>query len=140
MQVLLSHSFLLCKRHLMTKILAILCLRLHFKASVNAIESWKNDYPETYNKFLDALNEPIEQFILSLKEYNVEAYEKFVELYPSLTSGSSFNPFLGFDVVELYEKVVDKLCEVGYDGAYIVYDEFSKYLESSIRKRHNQRY
>ena len=104
----------------------------HFKASVNAIESWKNDYPETYNKFLDALNEPIEQFILSLKEYNVEAYEKFVELYPSLTSGSSFNPFLGFDVVELYEKVVDKLCEVGYDGAYIVYDEFSKYLESSI--------
>lgn len=104
----------------------------HFKASVNAIESWKKDYPETYNKFLEALNEPIEQFILSLKEYNVEAYEKFVELYPSLTSGSSFNPFLGFDVVELYEKVVDKLCEVGYDGVYIVYDEFSKYLESSI--------
>lgn len=104
----------------------------HFKASVNVIESWKKDYPETYNKFLKALNEPIEQFILSLKEYNVEAYEKFVELYPSLTSGSSFNPFLGFDVVELYEKVVDKLCEVGYDGVYIVYDEFSKYLESSI--------
>lgn len=104
----------------------------HFKASVNAIESWKNDYPETYDKFIKALNEPIEQFILSLKEYNVEAYEKFVELYPSLTSGSSFNPFLGFDVVELYEKVVDKLCEVGYEGVYIVYDEFSKYLESSI--------
>ena len=104
----------------------------HFKASINTIESWKNDYPETYEKFLSALNEPIEQFILSLKEYNVEAYEKFVELYPALTSGSSFNPFLGFDVVELYEKVVDKLSEVGYEGVYIVYDEFSKYLESSI--------
>lgn len=104
----------------------------HFMASVNAIESWKNDYPETYNKLLESLNEPIEQFILSLKEYNVEAYERFIELYPSLTSGSSFNPFLGFDVVELYEKVVDKLCEIGYDGVYIVYDEFSKYLESSI--------
>jgi len=101
----------------------------HFKASINTIESWKNDYPETYEKFLSALNEPIEQFILSLKEYNVEAYEKFVELYPALTSGSSFNPFLGFDVVELYEKVVDKLSEVGYEGVYIVYDEFSKYLE-----------
>lgn len=45
----------------------------HFMASVNAIESWKNDYPETYNKLLESLNEPIEQFILSLKEYNVEA-------------------------------------------------------------------
>lgn len=104
----------------------------HFKASINTVENWKNEYPETYNKFIEALNEPIEQFILSLKEYNVESYEKFVKLYPSLTSGSSFNPFLGFDVVELYEKVVDKLYDVGYNGVYIVYDEFSKYLESSI--------
>ena len=69
---------------------------------------------------------------MSLREYNVEAYEKFQNLYPSLTSGSSFNPFLGFDVVELYENVVEKLCEIGYEGVYIVYDEFSKYLESSI--------
>ena len=45
----------------------------HFKASLNAIESWKNDYPETYEKFLAALNEPIEDFEMSLKEYNVEA-------------------------------------------------------------------
>ena len=104
----------------------------HFKASVNAIENWKEEYPETYEKFLSALDEPIEDFILSLKEYNVGAYERFIDLYPSLTSGSSFNPFLGFDVVELYEKVVDKLSEIGYDGVYIVYDEFSKYLESSI--------
>lgn len=129
----LTQSFLFAlQQALNDENLSDLMPETHFKASVNAIESWKNDYPETYNKFLDALNEPIEQFILSLKEYNVEAYEKFVELYPSLTSGSSFNPFLGFDVVELYEKVVDKLCEVGYDGVYIVYDEFSKYLESSI--------
>lgn len=129
----LTQSFLFAlQQALNDKNLSDLMPETHFKASVNAIESWKNEYPETYNKFLDALNEPIEQFILSLKEYNVEAYEKFVELYPRLTSGSSFNPFLGFDVVELYEKVVDKLCEVGYDGVYIVYDEFSKYLESSI--------
>lgn len=129
----LTQSFLFAlQQALNDENLSDLMPETHFKASVNTIENWKNDYPETYNKFLDALNEPIEQFVLSLKEYNVEAYEKFVELYPSLTSGSSFNPFLGFDVVELYEKVVDKLCEVGYEGVYIVYDEFSKYLESSI--------
>ena len=104
----------------------------HFKASVNAIENWREEYPETYEKFISALGEPVDNFILALKEYNVSAYERFIELYPSLTSGSSFNPFLGFDVVELYEKVVDKLSEIGYDGVYIVYDEFSKYLESSI--------
>lgn len=104
----------------------------HFTASLNAIESWKNDYPDTYKQFLAELNEPVEDFILALKEYNVESYEKFIALYPKLTAGSTFNPFLGFDVVELYEKVVDKLTDKGYDGVFIVYDEFSKYLESSI--------
>lgn len=104
----------------------------HFKASLNAIESWKADYPETYKQFLVELGTPIDDYIISLKEYSVEAYETFIELYPKLTAGSTFNPFLGFDVVELYEKVVDKLSDKGYEGVYIIYDEFSKYLESSI--------
>ena len=37
-----------------------------------------------------------------------------------------------FDVVELYEKVTNELCANGYNGTFIIYDEFSKYLESSI--------
>jgi hypothetical protein len=78
------------------------------------------------------LGEPVDGFILSLKEYDVRSYEKFEKLYPELTSGSTFNPFLGFDVVELYEATVDSLKGHGYDGVYIIYDEFSKYLESSI--------
>lgn len=81
----------------------------HFAASLKAIESWKTDYPETYKQFVAKLGTPIDDFILSLKEYSVESYEKFINLYPKLTAGSTFNPFLGFDVVELYEKVVDKL-------------------------------
>ena len=54
----------------------------HFTASLNAIESWKEEYPDTYNKFAVELGEPVEDFILALKEYSVEAYEKFIELYP----------------------------------------------------------
>ncbi|MDD4590038.1 MAG: hypothetical protein PHG06_06340 [Parabacteroides sp.] len=104
----------------------------NFKAAINTIELWENQYQDTYKKFISELNVPISDFIVSLKEYDVAAYEKFYKLYPDLTSGSAFNPFLGFDVVELYEKVVDKLKDEGYDGVYIIYDEFSKYLESSI--------
>jgi len=104
----------------------------NFKAAINTIELWENQYQDTYKKFISELNVPISDFIVSLKEYDVAAYEKFNKLYPDLTSGSAFNPFLGFDVVELYEKVVDKLKDEGYDGVYIIYDEFSKYLESSI--------
>jgi hypothetical protein len=112
--------------------LANLMPETHFHASLAAINTWREEYPETYKKFVNQLGVSIDDFILSLKEYKVAAYERFTELYPSLTSGSVFNPFLGFDVVELYEKVVNKLHEKGFEGVYIVYDEFSKYLESSI--------
>lgn len=104
----------------------------NFKASINTIELWKQNYPDTYEKFSQYLSESVDNHILALKEYDIKAYERFEKLYPVLTSGSIFNPFLGLDVVELYEKVVDKLQMKGYDGIFIIYDEFSKYLESSI--------
>ena len=104
----------------------------HFKASINTIKTWRKKYPDTYKSFVEAIDEPIDSFEISLKEYSVESYEKFTKLYPTLTSGSTFNPFIGFDVIELYEKVVEKLKGKGFDGVYIIYDEFSKYLESSI--------
>lgn len=104
----------------------------NFKAAINTIELWRQNYPDTYNKFIKALSRPVVNFLLELKEYDINAYEHFEMLYPTLTSGSTFNPFVGFDVVELYEKVVEKLADKGFNGVYIVYDEFSKYLESSI--------
>ena len=104
----------------------------NFKAAINTIMFWKSNYIDTYNKFISELNAPIDEFIILLEEYNVAAYEQFNNLYPLLTSGSEFNPFIGFDIVELYEKVVEKLKGKGYNGVYIIYDEFSKYLESSI--------
>lgn len=104
----------------------------HFIAAVTAINNWRDHYPKTFEKFSDLLDDSIDGFILKLKEFDVDAFTTFQRLYPQLTSGSEFNPFLGFDVVDLYEKVIDKLPEKGYSGAFIVYDEFSKYLESSI--------
>lgn len=104
----------------------------HFKAAITSIENWRKNYPDTYKRLLSELTESLDSFILRLQEYDVTAYERFIELYPALTSGSIFNPFLGFDVVELYEKVTAELCANGYSGIFIVYDEFSKYLESSI--------
>lgn len=104
----------------------------HFKAAVNQIENWRSNYPDTYKSFTGAISKPIGDYILSLNEYDVKAYEEFAALYPELTSGSVFNPFLGFDIVELYENIADKLKDRGFSGIYVIYDEFSKYLESSI--------
>jgi len=104
----------------------------NFRAAINTIHLWKSDYPDTYGRFVKELNKPVNDFILLLKEYDVAAYNFFVSLYPKLTSGSKFNPFTGMGVVEIYENVAEKLVQKGYDGIFVIYDEFSKYLESSI--------
>ena len=104
----------------------------HFMSAVNTIEGWKESFPETYKQLATSLPCSIEEFILSLKEYSVPEYERFSAIYPKLTSGSAFNPFVGFDFVELFESVAAGVKSKGYDGLFVVYDEFSKYLESSI--------
>ena len=104
----------------------------HFQAAITTIKTWKSSFPKTYRKLVSILPYSINDFILLLKEYDVVAYEQFLEIYTQLTSGSAFNPFIGFDIVELYESVTSKVRTKGYDGIFVVYDEFSKYLESSI--------
>jgi uncharacterized protein (UPF0297 family) len=104
----------------------------HFRAAVNQIANWKENYPDTYKLFAKKISKATNDFILALNEYDVNAYDEFSRLYPQLTSGSTFNPFMGFDIVELYETIANKLKDKGYNGVYVIYDEFSKYLESSI--------
>lgn len=106
----------------------------HFQAAINMINRWKNEYPETLERFKAVIGMPLDEFVGRLADFDVEAYSSFEKIFPSLTAGSEFNPFAGFDVIELYEKVIEKLPEVGYTGIIVVYDEFSKYLESSISK------
>lgn len=104
----------------------------NYGAAIGVIKRWEKDFPETYAKFRSDIDDPVEVFIDRLENYDITAYEIFERIYPTLTSGSVFNPFLGFDVVELYESVAKSLKSKGYTGIYIVYDEFSKFLEANI--------
>lgn len=104
----------------------------NYKAATAVIERWKSEFPETYDKFCKLISKPENIFVEELKEFNTKTYEEFETIYPSLTAGSVFNPFLGFDVVELYENAAKGLRKKGYTGIFVVYDEFSKYLEANI--------
>ena len=105
----------------------------NYKAAVAVIKRWKAEFPDTYNQLKKAIESPISKFIDDLENYSGSAYEKFEHIYPMLTAGSTFNPFLGFDVVELYECAAKGLRSKGYTGIYLVYDEFSKFLEANIK-------
>ena len=104
----------------------------NYKAAVNVISRWEREFPDTHRKLKEAIDMPVKKFVEELQNYSTEAYEKFEKVYPSLTAGSVFNPFLGFDVVDLYEEAVRGLRSKGYTGIYVIYDEFSKFLEANI--------
>ncbi len=106
----------------------------NYQAAIKAIKRWEDEFPETYKRFKKEIGQPVEKFIEKLENYDLEAYGDFEKLYPKLTSGSMFNPFLGFDIVELYESVVKCIQPLGYAGIFVVYDEFSKFLEANIKQ------
>ena len=129
----LTQAFLLALQRTLTENnLLDIMPATNYQAAANVIERWKTEYQDTFQQFRTRIQEPISKFIEKLNTYDIRAYETFERIYPELTAGSIFNPFLGFDVVQLYEEVVHALQARGYTGVYVVYDEFSKYLEANI--------
>lgn len=128
----LSQAFLLALQRTLSMNGLDVMPETNYKAAVQVIAKWEKEFPKTYDKLKKMIDMPIKKFIDELQNYNNRAYEKFEKIYPSLTSGSIFNPFIGFDVVELYEEAVKGLKGKGYTGIYVIYDEFSKFLEANI--------
>lgn len=97
------------------------------------IEEWKKDYPANYKEFANRIKDSgysEKQFVGGLSNYSRKELDIFIDLYPLITAGSVFNPLVSSDALCLYESVSDKLKEdYGYSGIYIVFDEFSKFIE-----------
>lgn len=102
-----------------------------YTEALKVIDIWKRKYPNTYEEFQKELKEiSIEEFIKELKNQKEESLLYFREIYPLLTSGSQFMPILQKDALKVYEEVNRALCEkYKYSGIYIIFDEFSKYIE-----------
>lgn len=129
----LTQAFLLAlQRTLATNDYLDIMPETNYKAAIQTIEKWEKEFPQTYEEFEKEASVPPAVFIDRLNDYDIEIYKEFENIYPNLTAGSIFNPFLGFDVVDLYESVAKGLKTKGYTGIYVVYDEFSKYLEANI--------
>ena len=105
----------------------------NYQAAVATVKRWKKEFPDTFENFEKSISVPVNSFLERLDSFDVNAYEEFEKVYPLLTAGSVFNPFLGFDVVDLYENAAKGLRKKGYSGIFVVYDEFSKYLEANIK-------
>lgn len=102
----------------------------YFSEALHTIEQWKQFYQNTYKMFQEEFGSRTKDLLNGLKAFNYTALEEFRTVYPKLTSGSAFNPIIDDDVLSVYRSVNRVLCEkYGYDGIYIIFDEFSKYVE-----------
>lgn len=105
-----------------------------YSAALERIDDWKNNYDKTYKLFvkeLKARGTNINKFTAGLKMFSKENLEIFKEIYPLITSGSDFNPMAVSDVLPLYKSVSEKLAdEYQFSGIYVIFDEFSKFVES----------
>lgn len=103
----------------------------YYTESVKMLLNWQQNFPDTYKLFQRKLNkETIDSFIKKLESYDEKALEFFRAVYPELTSGGMFNPLIDNEVISVYQSVNRILREKhGYAGIYIIFDEFSKYIE-----------
>ena len=104
----------------------------NYTGAVEVIDRWQRLYPETLQKLEDLSGLTAEIIKSRLGNMDTAVYQQFVDLYPRLTSGSAFDVLENAGVIDIYEKVLAALEDRGISGIYVVYDEFSKYLESNI--------
>lgn len=110
----------------------------YYSHALECISRWKKEYPDTYEKLINALNErnvSITNFVKELKRFSTETLELFRALYSEITAGGVFNPLVSGDVLPIYRNVSEQLVEnYNYSGIYIIFDEFSKFIEGQDKK------
>ena len=106
----------------------------YYSIALERINDWRLNYPDTFVAFsneMGAYAKTVTEMEAELKMYSREALSIFKEIYPRITAGSKFNPMAVSEVLPLYKSISEKLVEdYEYSGIYIVFDEFSKFIES----------
>lgn len=106
----------------------------YYSIALDRIEDWEINYVDTYEAFENELANyklSISELVIGLKSYSRDSLNTFRNIFPKVTAGSEFNPLAVSDVLPLYKSVSEKLVEdYEYSGLYIIFDEFSKFIES----------
>lgn len=107
----------------------------YFDTALSMISTWECQYEKAFSSFAKLLKKKKTtpaKLKSGLAKCSREDYALFCEIYPKITNGAEFNPIQNTDVVKLYLQVASALCEQkNYRGIYIIFDEFSKFLEST---------
>lgn len=111
---------------------------MNFDVAIKMIDRWEKEYPDAFERLKNELL-PHKYSVADMKDalgtYSKSAYDIFVEIYPAVTSGSIFAPIFSEGALQLYKSVNNALIkQTEFGGMFVVYDEFSKFLEANLDK------
>lgn len=105
----------------------------YYSKAIDTIQMWKESYPMAYRMFLEEITSreyQEEEYIAQLKRLNEKVLSNFKKIYPGITNGSEFQPIVELETTKIYQEINRKLQEnYQYSGMFVVFDEFSKYIE-----------
>lgn len=113
--------------------LKIESLHTYYEEAEKIIISWEKNSKskDVLLKQLEVNNCKLEEFKDNLQKYNENSLKIFKKIYSEITFGIEFEPLLKDNAIKIIEDIEYYLeNETDYDGLYIVFDEFSKFLES----------
>ena len=108
-------------------------LNTYYDIALNVIDGWESEYKEVLGELTKCLkknNCNLEDLKLGLSTYSKQYYEIFKDVYKCISRGQEFKPLVNTDIVKTYKDITHEINLQGYNGLFIVFDEFSKFLES----------
>lgn len=110
-------------------------LDTQFQVALDVISLWQENYPDAYRQLETLLLEKdfsLLMFQEDLGNFETKALALFEELYPVLTAGAQFDNYAGVALDALFHSAAEALKDFGYTGILIIWDEFGRYLDSTI--------
>ena len=129
----LNQAFLLAlSEALEREELSDVIVNTYFDVAIKVIEKWEEKYQvavEDFKKCLKEYNCSLKDLKKGLKNYSEEYYEIFKNVYSCILHGQEFNPLVNSDIIKTYKDMTHEITKYNYTGIFIVFDEFSKFLE-----------
>lgn len=129
----LNQAFLLAlSEALIRENLSDVIVNTYFDVAIKVIEKWEDNYKEAINEIKKCLKEyecNLKDLKQGLKNYSEKHYEIFKKVYSCILHGQQFNPLVNSDIVKTYKDMTHEITKYGFNGIFIVFDEFSKFLE-----------
>ncbi len=129
----LNQAFLLAlSESLEREKLSSIVVNTYFDIALKVILKWEDEYKDVISEIKKCLSEyncSFKDLKQGLKNYSEEYYAIFKNVYSCILHGQEFNPLVNSDIVKIYKDMAHEITEYGYSGMFIVFDEFSKFLE-----------